>query len=295
MSNLWEHLGIDGQSQLDDIYAEIEGKYPEVPFPKMIYKDALHRGIGGRTEIPGREALVIRDRNDAEWVTGICSPEYMVIPHQWAVWRFENALKEMPQFGNPKIDINLYSDGAKLRVNATFPEVEIKVGGKEPINPRAGIKNSYDLSMEWEAFFGAMVLRCTNGLMMFKKISNGGGKHRMSLDLEANVSQLQSGMQKLDEQYGIWNRWMEIQMKEDQAMEMLETSPLSDKQIENVLELPELGTHDSIKQWFEKKKPISGWFLNSIVTQYMEHEMDNTPSRMYLEERWTNHLHTKLK
>lgn len=200
----------------------------------------------------------------------------------------------MPQYGTPDIKVGLYGDGAKLRVEATFPETNVKIG-KDAINPRAGIKSSYDLSLEWESWFGARVLRCTNGLLMFKKLSNGGGKHRLSLDLEGSISQMAKGMEALDDQYGIWNQWLKIQMEKTQAMEMLETSPLSEKQVENVLLLPELGQHDTIEQHFEKKKPISAWFLNSIVTQYFEHEMDDTPSKLALMERWTAHMHKKVR
>ena len=282
-----EHLGMDN-SQLDEVITQVRDKYADIVWPN-VYFDSLWRGVGDRTPVENKQAIVMEE-NGVESVAAICSDDYMLIPHEWAVHRFENALAEMPQFGTPTIDINLYSDGAKMRLNATFPEVE-KTIGNDKINPRAGIKNSYDLSMEWESFFGAMVLRCTNGLMMFKKLSNGGGKHRMSLDLAANIASLQEGMNKLDSQYGIWNKWFEIQMNQTQAMQMLETSPLSEKQVENVLLLPELGVHDSIEGHFSKQKPISAWFLNSIVTQYFEHEMDNTPSRMNLEEHWTTHMH----
>ena len=196
----------------------------------------------------------------------------------------------MPQYGTPDIKVGLYGDGAKLRVSATFPETKVMVGN-DNINPRAGIKSSYDLSLEWESWFGAMVLRCTNGLLMFKKLSNGGGKHRLSLDLEGSIAQMAKGMEALDTQYGIWNSWFKIEMKKTQAMEMLETSPLSEKQVENMLSLPELGQHDSIEQHFQRDKPISAWFLNSIATQYFEHEMADTPSRLGLEERWTAHMH----
>jgi len=285
-----EHLGMDN-SQLDDVITQVRERYADIEWPNVWF-DSLWRGIGDRTPIENRQAIVT-EFNGVERVASICSDDYMLIPHEWAVHRFEESLKTMPQYGAPQVKVNLYSDGAKLRASATFPEVEIKIG-KDPINPRAGIKSSYDLSLEWESWFGARILRCTNGLLMFKKLSNGGGKHRLSLDLEGSIAQMAAGMEKLDDQYGIWNNWLQIQMEETQAMKMLETSPLSEKQIENVLTLPEVGQHDSISGYFEKKKPINAWFLNSIVTQYFEHEMDDTPSRLALEERWTTHMHKSI-
>lgn len=284
------HLGIE-DAQLDDVITMVRERYADVEFPN-VYFDKLWRGIGSRTEVEKRQAIVM-ERDGVETIANICSDDYMLIPHEWAIWRFEQVLNEMPQYGIAKINVDLYSEGAKMRLSADFPEVTQTVGN-DKLNPRAGIRNSYDLSMEWEPWFGAMVLRCTNGLLMFKKLTNGSGKHRLSLDLKGSITQMQSGMEKLDSQYKIWDKWLKIQLDKTETMEMLETSPLSEKQVENVLALPELGTHDSISQYFEKDKKISGWFLNSIATQYMEHEMENTPSRLNLEERWTNHLHRKL-
>ncbi len=291
MINEWEHLRIE-REELAEICDDVELRYQHLDFPRP-YKDPLYRGISGRTRIKERDALVMRFADNSESVAGIISDSYMIIPHQWAIHRFGQTLDGMPQFGPPDIKIGLYSDGAKLSVSATFPEVQIKIGNDQ-LNPRAGIKNSYDLSMEWESFFGANVLRCTNGLLMFKKLSNGGGKHRMSLDLEANISQITEGMLKLDEQYQIWGKWFQTQIGSDQAMQMLETSPLSDKQVENVLALPEIGTNSTLKSEFERGKNVNGWFLSSVITQYMTHEMDDTPSRLNLEERMTAFLHKHL-
>lgn len=286
--NQWEHLGIENE-QLEEIKVQVREKYPSVEFPN-VYSDALWRGINSRTKVEDRQAIVMVGQDGTESVATISSLDYMIIPHEWAIWRFEEVLKESPQYGEPKIELHLYSEGAKMVVNTTFPEVTKNIGD-DKLNPRAGIKNSYDMSTEWETFFGAMVLRCTNGLMMFKKLSNGGGKHRMSLDLKANIAQIQQGMEKLEQQYGIWENWLNIELSKSQTMEMLEGSPFSDAQVDKILQLPELGQHESLSLRFEKEMKVSKWFVNSIATQYMEHEMENTPSRLNLIEKWTNHIH----
>jgi hypothetical protein len=286
----YEHLGMD-QVQLDEVRADVRERYPHVEFPN-VYHDTLWRGIGSRTKIEKRQAIVM-EREGIEIVAGICSDDYMLIPHEWAIHRLEQAINGLPQYGKAVLNVALYGDGAKLKAEALFPEVEVKIG-KDPINPRAGIKNSYDLSMEWESWFGAKILRCTNGMLMFKKLSNGGGKHRMSLDLESNIAQISDGMEKLDEQYQIWGKWFQLQIDQTNTMQMLEESPLSEKQVENILTLPEIGTNQTMAREFERGRKINGWFLSSVITQYMTHEMDDTPSRLNLEERMTNYLHTHL-
>ena len=286
----FEHLGMDSV-ELAEVSAQVREKYPDIEFPN-VYHDTLWRGVGSRTKIEKRQAIVM-ERDGIETLAGICSDDYMLIPHEWAVHRFEQAINGMPQYGKALVNVGLYGDGAKLKVAATFPEVEVKIG-KDPISPRAGVKNSYDLSMEWESWFGARIHRCTNGLLMFKKLSNGGGKHRMSLDLAANISQITEGMSKLDEQYQIWGNWFQLQIDQTQTMQMLEESPLSDKQVENILALPEIGTNQTMANEFENQRKVNGWFLSSVITQYMTHEMEDTPSRLGLEERMTTFLHQNL-
>ena len=116
----------------------------------------------------------------------------------------------------------------------------------------------------------------------------------MSLDLAANISQITEGMSKLDEQYQIWGKWFQLQIDQTNTMQMLEESPLSDKQVENILALPEIGTNATMNREFERGRKINGWFLSSVITQYMTHEMEDTPSRLGLEERMTTFLHKNL-
>ena len=35
---------------------------------------------------------------------------------------------------------------------------------------------------------------------------------------------------------------------------------------------------------------MTPWLLNSVVTQYIEHELDNTPARILTEEKVTNYF-----
>ena len=172
-----------------------------------------------------------------------------------------------------------------MRLQATFPDAEVKIG-KDNVRPRAGIKNSLDLSLEWEPWFGGMVKRCTNGLLMYGNLIEGGAKHRMSLDLEENILRLIEGVEMMDEMFHIWDTWTKKKLTQSQAMEMLDESPLSDKQVEKIAEMPEIGTNMTLNG----QQSITPWFLNSVVTQYIEHEMENTPARMITEEKVTNFL-----
>ena len=283
-----EHLGMS-LGELDDVIQDVRHRYPETSFPD-VHMDNIFHGMQRIKSnlVKGRKAIVVTlDENPI--VSGVCSDQYMLIPHEWAVWRLENLIQESPSFeplGRANIRPNLLGpNGVKMRLEATFPDANVKIADDQ-VNPRAGIKTSYDLSMEWEPWFGGRIERCTNGLLMWGSLISGGKKHKMSLDIEENVQRLVTGVKKLDEMFGIWASWATKKISQAKAYEMLEGSPLSDKQVENIKELPEIGTNRQLKT----ESVMTPWLLNSVVTQYIEHELDNTPARILTEEKVTNYF-----
>jgi len=277
--------------EMEDIKAEVRDMYPDIPFPN-VYKDHLHRGISNLRKVPNRY-MVIMERDGEEMETEVVSGEYRLVPHEYAIHRFQTAVKEVEEYGVPILNIKLYSEGAKMMMVATFPDAPANLG-MDDIKPRAGIKNSYDLSMEWEHFFGGMVERCTNGLLMYKKLVGHRQKHRLNLDVEANVSAITAGMEQMSIQYDIWNKWAALNLDPKHAITLLEGLPLvSDKQQEAIRALPETGTNNTIDNFLKVEKPINGWFLNSVITQWLTHEMEDTPANLERETRITAYLHGK--
>ena len=283
-----EHLGMS-LGELDDVILDVRQRYPDTQFPDVHMDNVFHGMQRIKSNlIKGRKAIVAT-LDEKPYVSAICSDQYMLIPHEWAVWRFEQILSTEEAFkplGRANIRPNLLgNNNVKMRLEATFPEANVKIADDQ-VAPRAGIKTSYDLSMEWEPWFGGRVKRCTNGLLMWGNLIEGGRKHKMSLDLERNIQRLIMGVEKLDEMFGIWDSWAKKRISQSKAYEMLEAAPLSDKQIEKIKELPEIGTNRTL----ETETEVSPWLLNSIVTQYIEHELENTPARLQTEEKVTNYL-----
>lgn len=287
-----EHLGMS-LDELDSVIADVRNRYDDVAFPD-VHMDAVFHGMSAASSkiVKGRQAIVLT-MDDEEMVSGICSDQYMLIPHEWAIWRFEQILDTEEAFkplGRANIRPNVLGQfGCKMRLEAEFPDANVTIAGDQ-VSPRAGIRNSLDLSMEWEPWFGGYVRRCTNGLLMWGNLIEGGRKHKMSLDLEENIQRLILGVEKLDEMFGIWDSWTKKLLSQADAKRMLEGSPLSDKQVEKIMELPEIGTNRQLMTESE----VTPWFINSIVTQYIEHEMENTPSRLNTEEKVTDYLNVEF-
>jgi len=283
-----DHLGMS-LGELDDVIEDVRLRYPDTAFPDVHMDNVFHGMQKARSNIiKGRKAIVVT-LDDRPYVSGVCSDQYMLIPHEWAVWRFEKILAETDAFtpmGRANIRPNLLgNNGVKMRLEATFPDANVTIGDDQ-VNPRAGIKTSYDLSMEWEPYFGGRVERCVNGLLMYANLIEGGRKHKMSLDIEDNILRLVAGVEKMDEMFGIWDSWAKKKISQSQAYEMLEGSPLSDKQVEKIKELPEIGTNRTL----ETQETMTPWLLNSVVTQYIEHELENTPARIQTEEKVTTYF-----
>jgi len=269
----------------------VRAKYPEIPFPN-VYLDPVWRGIDGRSQVKGKSAIVM-EREGEEQVTAICSDQYKVVEHEIAVDQFERVVNSFQEYGKPLIDVSLLSSGARLACTATFPECSTKLG-KDLLRPKAGIKNSIDMGWEYESWFGAMVERCSNGLLMFKKLINGRQKHRLSLDLNEHMNNMSLGMGKMSEQYLIWEGWAKVQLNKVQAETILEALPISETQTEKILELTETGTGMVLKEKFNKGHAVSGWDLSSLVSQYFSNEVNESASRMDKESAISEVMHRQM-
>jgi len=266
----------------------IRTKYPDTPFPN-VYMDHIWRGIDGKQHIEGKSAIVVEHKGE-EYVSAICSDQYKLVEHEIAVDHFEKVVNTFEEYGKPVINISLLLNGSRLICEANFLECTTKVG-KDKLAPRAGIKNSLDLGWEYESWFGAKIERCTNGLLMFKKLIKGKQKHRLNLDLNEHMEKMSLGMSKISDQYLIWNEWAKIQFNKAQADTILEALPISKKQVEKILELPETGTGKVLKETLSKGNAVTGWDLNSVVTQYFSHEVDESVGKFNQESAISEAMH----
>jgi len=277
-------------TEKNEIIGRVRAKYPDIPFPD-VYLDPIWRGIDGREQVKGKSAIVMKHDGE-ERVAAICTDQYKIVEHEIAVDQFERVVSSFEEYGKPSIGVSLLSNGARLSCTATFPECTTKVG-KDMLRPKAGIKNSIDLGWEYESWFGAMVERCTNGMLMFKKLIDGGQKHRLSLDLKEHMNSMSLGMEKMSEQYLIWEGWTKIQLEKVEAETLLEALPISETQTEKILELPEIGTGMVLKEKLKTGK-VTGWEINSLVTQYFSNEVAESASRIDKESAISEVMHKQM-
>jgi hypothetical protein len=287
------------------IREDVRGRYPHVPWHDVHF-EPLFRGIGPKKVfVSDKQAVITRpvlyaEPERPEMMVGICSEkQYQLVPHEYAIHQMEQTMREFPQFGTPKISISLYDNGSKMVAEAEFPDcprvIRTPYGRDDSLNPKAGIKNSYDGSWMWGYWFGAKVLRCLNGLMMWGKLLNGRSKHNMSLDVSAHMKAFGKGMEQLDTQFRIWEKWASKKLEAPVVTKFIEDLPISAKQREVILDLKEVGTNATLRPLLEKQKVVSGWFLGSVTTQWLTHAVNNTVSKVALEEMVSNTLHKTIE
>ncbi len=102
------------------------------------------------------------------------------------------------------------------------------------------------------------------------------------------------GMGKMSEQYQIWNGWSKVLLDKAQAETLLDALPISETQTEKILELPEMGTGMVLKSRLNKGAKVSGWQVNSLVTQYFSNEVNESASRINTESAISEAMHKQM-
>jgi len=279
------------REQMQAVIEETRALFPEVNFPNVRLDPVYHgypfmqngslQGIG---KLDGRFAI-ITERDGEQSLAEFATQDYQLVTHEYAIARMLQAIEKMPEYGEPKLFIQ-FPDGIghKMHVRARFPSVDFPIGNDQ-LNPQVCMTNSYDKGWTWGYTFGAMVLRCTNGLLMFKAIAKSSQKHILGMDVESHVAQLSVGMTALSEQKGIWQNWVQLQLNSQAIEEVVNELPLSDKQKEKVLLLPETGTGVVLQNVIDQREKVSAWTFNSVLTQFATHELRESVAKVNTQEQ----------
>jgi hypothetical protein len=280
-------------AELKDMKGFVREKFPKVQFMEPVL-EPVGWGVGMRNKVEGRWAMTMMDPvTKAQNFAAFCTDDYQVVHHEVALFKLMQALDKFPEFEKPEYQVNMYNDGGRMFVSANFPGAKAMGSGLvgEDIIPRVILKNSYDLSLQWEYAFGGYVLRCTNGMRAFEALTSAKNRHVYSLDVDEHIGKIGKGLEAMSTQFGIWGKWAKLHLEKSQSENILMMAPFSDKQKDNLKVLPEMGTKRTLQVAWDKKQDVSGWFMASLMTQYVTHELEDTFSRQVMEEKVNSYLH----
>jgi len=200
---------INKQNAREDIKTEIHEKYPDVVWPAPILEPIFY-GRLDKNPIPGKNLIL--DKNSGTQYD-IVSDQYELIYHEEVLHNLLNALP--PEFGTPKINVQMFKNGARANVSASFPDMnEFEIKGSET-EVEYRLKNSYDRSTHLKYSAGLNELVCSNGLRAFKTKEKGNAKHIgqtiSSFQLE---KRLKASLIDISETHKLWLQWAETKISE---------------------------------------------------------------------------------
>jgi hypothetical protein len=265
-----------------EVQNEIRSLYPDIVWPEPVLEPVFY-GRFDKTQVDNRK-LVLDTNTGAQF--DIVSDQYELIPHEVAT---HNLLKALPiEFGKPALKFCMWQDGARFRLEATFPELgqfEVKKG--DPVAPRVAQMNSLDRSTFYGTEFGAVELVCTNGLVAYKQRSNTQRRHVFGAeDLSHLTASLSKEIENFSDQMDIWKQWNQLQIGTIEELQLgLGELPFSENEVTKLLELPLINHEGKSLKGLVKEGASTVWALNSAATQYAAHEVHSDQRQFDLERK----------
>ncbi|RLD58108.1 MAG: hypothetical protein DRI97_03950, partial [Bacteroidetes bacterium] len=164
-------------------------------------------------------------------------------------------------------------------ITADFPECKEELKPGRPLTPKAGVRNSNDLTLEFSRWFGAMELVCANGMVAFKINQSASKKHRQNLDIDFEIKGVIEGMNDFAEQTDIWKNWVDVQLASADAEVIMAALPFGSRHNEEILALPETGTGDKVSDWLAGGK-VNLYDMYGIYTQFLTHNVESDMVRV---------------
>ena len=263
--------------ELQVVKEDVRERYPNVSFPSPALEPVWY-GRRNLKRIPGERAIV--DQNNGR-VMNLCSDQYKLVHYEEIIKMVEDTISHIDSYGKIVLCPHIMHDGGKMRLTMKFPEAQHLVKA-EAILPKIDVLTSYDLSYKLMGKFGAFILRCTNGMGVWKNFRQFARKHLLSLNILELEQTIVEGLGIFGIQVDNWSKWSDKVIDLDTYNGIWETLPFSAKEREKIEILPEISTNLKIEDAL-KQKELTVWDLNSILTQWVSHEIRSDVRRIDLE------------
>jgi hypothetical protein len=259
--------------------AEIREKYPKCYFPNPV-KEPLWWGRRDKTRVLAKKAIV--DQNRDNFVFSICSELYKIVYYEDIVHLVERSVGQITNFGEIQLNPRTYMDGARFRLDISFPDMknQIKVG--ETVVPKIMLDSSLDFSVKLRGKIGLWMLKCSNGMGTWQSSITFAKRHIQTLLLNDLGESISAGLETFGEQIDTWKKWTEIPINPELYEGMWRILPFSKAERDRIEAMPEMGT-GLIMGNAIANKGLDLWSVNSILTQFATHEVKSEKRQLSLE------------
>lgn len=256
------------------IKQEISERY-NMSFPEICL-EPLWWGRRPDNRVDGRFAIVDQK---TDLVYNVCTDMYKPVHHEVVIKLVEDAASHLPEFGTPVIKPQLLADGGKLRVNVSFPEVQLEVKVGDLINPFMDVFSSYDLGWKYSGRFGANRLICSNGAAVSETFEAFKRRHLVSMVPEELQVTLKNGLESFSDQTALWQQWTELKVLPPIYEAMWEELPFSKTEREKIENTKEIGT-DMLLLPALRSNELTMWSAHNIFTQFATHDISSDIRRV---------------
>jgi hypothetical protein len=225
-----------------------------------------------RIWINGHHAII--DKN-TDTFYAFCTDIYQLVPHEVALHSVLEAVKELPEFGQPEFKIWLDKDltpGSKMRATVKFPDLSDLLKADKMI-PQFVITNSYDLKWKLKTLLGIFRLVCSNGLVVLdRELDRRTSRHIQSLDVRSISEGMKEGLEVYKRQDERFLLWQKTKVLDEAYAKLWDVLPFSEAEKEKIEALPEDGTSLRIPH-MKEQNAFTVMNLYNVITQYASHHI----------------------
>lgn len=230
--------------------------------PNILFPVAMKRFSVDGIDAGDFRAVV---RTDTGETLGITKKSYRLFSNDEIIPYFEKALyNSKANLEGLQVVDKLVGRGEITMREYYLPGHQIEVRHDDKVDLRIRLLNAYDGHHKLAFWLGGFRLLCSNGMVVGQKMSHIVGRHTKNFDIGQAVKQLDSALNFYVSESKKWDRWANLTLDDDQALEI-------------ICKLPEAGPKlcEKIHGYWHNESAKLGpnlWALYNALTYWSTHE-----------------------
>ncbi len=238
--------------------------------------------------INGHKAVV--NKKNEQQVFSVVSDNYQVVQHDEVISTIEKTLSSLNlRYDKKVIELN---NGARVRVEMIFPDIEVNLGNGDVSKFRATFDNSYDCSTGLRLDIGAFRMICTNGLTIGERWGSYYHKHSQGLNISMLGKSVKHGVKIFKTKVkAMFEDMAQLEISPDQARAFLdntiEKKLIANKYLDGMMNRLNYGGNVEIKR---DSQINSKWMLYNLISEELTHNCESLDAQ----RRYANIMNAEL-
>ena len=191
-------------------------------------------------------------------------------------------------------------DGARLRMQLTFPDLAIKIGDpqlNDLVSFRMTFDNSYNATTGLRGMIDGERLACLNGMKVADNFSTYYHRHTKGLDVNALIPTIEKGIEVFQTKIkDKWESYYNTKIDPIKARNFLEQCSedkiISQKYLEMMIKRMDFGGSVEIRG---AGQITNQWMLYNLVTEILTHECDSIDTGDRFAKKMDTKINSSLK